>query len=344
MTDVNPTIEAVDVDRLLEIAGPSIEYRTRREILGASSRSERMADLQSKIVEDRSVQRILSIAREDGWIGDTFHGTEGIEGGIRLLCEKGLAREHPVLAKALDALAAGDDRLHLGIGKVGRVLDDAGLGGSEMIRAAVHAYAGDEDRPHVARQVEGALEGFRSVLSVRSVDEISEEYKGKLVFREGAQWPSIYHLRLLSGTHGWRTTGSVRAVASAVERLVDLSPIPEIYLRLGSQLMAPASFAMNDFTSGLDEVDGYGQMLWFHRMELLGRVGVLSLVPSVRQLVDRLAGMLEDGLFGRKLNHPSFQKWGVYAGLALERDWRAPSRRIADLTFRALLILRCAAS
>jgi len=339
---MRPTTGVVNVDELLRIAGPSIKYRTRREVLGESLRAEGMAELQAGILGDPLVRRVFSSRCSDGWLGKTFHGADGIEACIRILCEKGLARDHPVLAQALDVLAGGDSRLHLGIGKVGRAADDAGVGGQEMIRAAVFAYAGDEGRSCVQTQIAEALRGFRAILDVESIDEIAEPYKGKLVFREGVCWPSIYHLRLLAGTHGWRSEKSLRMVSKAVEGLIDLSPIPQICLRRGSQLMAPASFAMDDFATDLEDQVGYGQLLWFHRMELLARLGVIGAVPSLQRMVDRLVGMLEDGLFTRRLSHSSFRNWGVYAGLALERDWRAAVRRAADLTFRCLLILHYA--
>jgi hypothetical protein len=341
---VKPAAEIADIPRLMEIAGPSIEYRTRTEVLGEPPNSSRCRALQDEILEDPLVRDVLSWQCPDGWLGTSFHGGDGIEAAIRILCEKGLSREHPVLARALDALEAGHDRLHLGIGKVGRLLDEAGLGGSEMIRAAVLAYAGDESRPQMKEQIEEALRGFEAVLSVESIDEISLTYKGKRVFRDGVLWPSIYHLRLLAWTHRWRTDAAVRRLARAVERLVEISPIPEIHLKRGSQLIAPASFAMTDFSADLVKTTGYASLLWFARTELLARLAVVPLVRELAVQVDRMAEMLEDGLFTRRFAHASFQNWGAYAGLALERDWRAPSRRIADLTFRALLILDHAAA
>jgi hypothetical protein len=336
---VRPASEIVDVAEILRIAGPSIEFRTRTEVLGEPPGSLRCRALQEAILDDPLVRDVFSWQREDGWLGGTFHGSGGIEAGIRILCEKGLSRDHPILARALDALEAGDDRLHLGIGKVGRILDEEGLGGSEMIRAAVFAYAGDEGRARVGDQIEEGLRAFEAVLGVESIDEISAPYKGKRVFRDGVRWPSVYHLRLLAGTHQWRTKERLQAMARAVERMVRLSPIPEIHLKHRSQLIAPASFAMTDFSNDLGATSGYASLLWFVRTELLARLGVVSRVPALEAQVARLAEILEDGLLRRKFGHPSFRDWGAYAGLALETDWRAPSRRIADLTFRALLIL-----
>ena len=336
--------EIVNVDELLRIAGPSVEFRTRTEVLGESPASSRCRALQEAILDDPLVREVFSWRREDGWLGDTFHGFGGIEAGIRILCEKGLSRDHPILARALDALAAGDDRLHLGIGKGGCIVDEAGVGGQEMIRAAVFSYARDEARACVKAQIAEALRGFEAVLGVRSIAAITARYREKLVFLDGVCWPSIYHLRLLARTQSWRDERTLGRVAEAVERLVGLSPIPQIYLKHRSQLYAPASYAMNDFSNDLAGTSGFAALLWFQRTELLARLGVVFRVPALEAQIARLADTLEDGLLTRRFSHSSFRDWGAYAGLALERDWRAPSRRIADLTFRALLILHHAAA
>jgi hypothetical protein len=224
---------------------------------------------------------------------------------------------------------------------VGKVLDEVGLGGSEMIRAAVFAYAGIEEMPFVKEQVEVALNSFNSVLDFSSMDELVEEYKGKLVFKPGVRWPSIYHLRLLAFTHGWRTIENRRGVAEAVRRLVGLSPLPGIYARHKSQVIAPASFCMRDFNPSMAAMDSTEWMMWFQRMECLARLGVVHSIPELQRQADELVALLEtsDGRFTKKLAHPSFTHWGAYTGLTLEKDWRTPERRVYDLTFRSLLIL-----
>jgi hypothetical protein len=45
------------------------------------------------------------------------------------------------MKKAIDALRKEPDIIYMGIGKPGKVLDDLGFGGSQMIRAVVFAYA-----------------------------------------------------------------------------------------------------------------------------------------------------------------------------------------------------------
>jgi hypothetical protein len=81
-------------------------------------------------------------------------------------------------------------------------------------------------------------------------------------------------------------------------------------------------------------------MQWFHRMELLSRMGMTGAVPELQKQVKGLEGMLEQGggWFAKKLSHRSFMKWNTYIGLCLEKDWHSPQRRSYDLTFRSLLI------
>ena len=123
-----------------------------------------------------------------------------------------------------------------------------------------------------------------------------------------------------------------------------MSPIPYLLLRYQSQLIAPAAFCMDDFNPDLAALDDAGWMSWFHRMELLARLGVIQRVPELERQVAALAELLESGagLFTRPLRHAYFKKWGAYTGLMLENDWKDPQRRINDLTFRSILILHYA--
>ena len=331
------------VEKLLERACPSIQYRIRSEILGQSVTSKAMVELQAQILRDPLVEEVLDWQQVDGWLGWDFHGATGIEAGIRILCEKGVQPRHPVLARALEALEKYPDRLDRGIGKVGKILDERGFGGSAMIRATVFAYAGVENKPFLQAQIGKALAGFEAVLALNSLADLVEVYRGKLIFRPDVQWPGIYHLRLLAFTRRWRTADNRKLVAEAVKRLVEFSPLPDISVRSKYQLISPASFCMHEFTPDMGSMDDAHWMMWFHRMECLARLGVVSAVPELRRQGDTLTKMLDaDGRFTKKLAHPYFTKWGAYPGLMLEANWRNPERRVNDLTFRSKLILHYA--
>jgi hypothetical protein len=303
-----------------------------------------MAHLQTQILQDEAVQAILSAQKPDGWLGQGFHGYNSMESSLRQLSEKGLDGFQPPLSQALAVLERRTDRLDGGIGKVGAILDENGLGGSLMIRAALFAQAGLEEKPSVKDQVEAALLGFQAVLQVKSLGDLCESYGEKLVFRNRQRWPGIYHLRLLAFTNGWRDEASQQMVTDSIQRLVDLSPFPDIYARHGSQCIAPASFAMHNFAPDLPGLDDAGWMRWFHLMELLARLGVIPYINSLKSQVAWLEDYLQAGnsWFLKRLRHVSFKQWGAYTGMMLEKDWKKPQRRINDLTFRSLLILHYA--
>jgi hypothetical protein len=327
---------------LLEKACPSIQYRLRLEVLNQPRSDASLLSLQNAILEDPEVIEVLSWQSPDGWLATNFHGYHSMESGIHLLCEKGLDPAHPALSGALEVLIESDpERLKRGLGKPGEILDQLGFGGAQMIRAAVLAYAGIENTLVVKAQIELTIAGFRSILSYNSIDEFIEEYQGKPVFRPGILWPSLYHLRLLAWTDSWRTPENLNVLTGSIKKLIDLSPLPAALVRHKSRLVAPASFCMHDFNPQLADLENAGWMMWFQRMELLARLGVIQRVPELQRQVQELSTILDDdgGWFTKPLRHTYFKKWGAYTGLMLEQDWNTPRRRIYDLSFRCILIL-----
>jgi hypothetical protein len=329
------------IDYLLAEGCPSIKYRTKMAVLGKSASSNEMVCLQRAILEDKTVKAIMRARKRNGWLGRCFHGDGGLEVCVRLLREKGVDSNHPVITEALQALNGKEEDFACELLRVGRILDQKGLGGSNLIRAVIFAYAGREDAAFIKEQVDTSLRTFQSVTTTRSISDVAEHYKGKLVFKADVHWPSIYHLRLLAFTSHWRTQSNLDMMHRSIGHLVKLSPIPHILVREKSQLIAPAAVAMDDFNPDMPSLDSKGWAIWFLRMELLSRLGVVNSIPELRAQVKHLAELLADdgGKFTKTLSHPYFTKWTAYTGLALEKDWKSPTRRMSDLTFRSLFIL-----
>jgi len=142
------------VQFLLDYACPSIAYRTRKELLGESKNTTKMIELQKQILNDPKVKHILSLQKEDGWLGGAFHGTDEPESGIRYLCEKGVESDHPVIQRALEAIEIRGKGFDDGsLEHVGKVLDEYHFGGSQMIKACVFAYAGREKEAFIQEQI-----------------------------------------------------------------------------------------------------------------------------------------------------------------------------------------------
>ncbi len=326
---------------LLDNACPSIEYRIKKEVLKDIDSYEE-EKLQTQILGDKLIQEFIEKQDSDGWIDEDFHSEKGIETAIRVLSEKGVLSEQFSIQKMLNELEKRENTFDKGcLSNVGKVLDEKGFGGSQLIKATIFAYAGIENKEFIREQIQSALDKFRFVLSVDKIEDITAEYKNKLIFRDEVKWPSIYDLRLLAFTKIWRSKENKKMIISSIFKLMKLSPIPDILVLKGHQLIAPASFCMHDFYPDMNTFKDKDWMIWFHRMELLSRLGVVNHIEKLREQVNFLTDILNknDGIFKKKLNHYYFTKWGTYTGLALEKDWRTEKRRMCDLTFRSLLIL-----
>lgn len=331
----------MEITKLFQQACPSIQYRIRKEILHDPIQNPTMQNLQKQILNDPLVRQVSDWQQPDGWIGKDFHGENSLETGIRILCEKGVESSNPIMSQALKILSKEDERLNRGIGKAGITLDKNNLGGTQLIRAVVFAYAGMENLDIVQNQIEKALVSFQTPATIQTIEDVTTTHKGKLVYHPGTVWPSIYHLRLLAFTKSWRTEENLRRLKDGVNGLVKLSPLPYVLLKHVSQLVAPASFCMLDFNPDLPRLTDAEWLMWFHRMELLARTGILLRIPELYRQVSYLKEWLQQngGKFTKELSHLYFRKWGAYSGLMLEQNWRTSNRRINDLTFRSLLIL-----
>jgi hypothetical protein len=328
---------------LLEHGCPSIAYRTKKEIQGEALNTTDLLNLQKLIQIDPEVKRIFSLQKEDGWLGGLFHGTDEPESGIRYLCEKGIATDHPVIIQALNAIEMrAKDFDDGGLVRVGKLLDDYHLGGSQMIKACVFAYAGHEEAPFIKNQIDEALSAFHYVSKLQNIEDVFIQYKNKLVFKQTVKWPSIYHLRLLAFTHSWRNSENLEMLKTAFHKLIEFSPIPNIKLLHKSQIISPASVFMNDFNINIDNIKDKDWMMWFHRTEMIARLGIAGEIEAINKQINALQYMLfeSEGFFRKELSHYYFHKWTQYIGLALENDWKSEEKRICDLTFRSLLILK----
>ncbi len=329
------------IDIMINRACPSIQYRIKREIFNESPNSTEMVKLQVQILGDKKVKEIMSLQKEDGWLGGDFHSENEPEGGIRLLREKGVDGNNDVIIKALNALLPFDNAL----GRIGKILDECHIGGAEMIKSCVFAYAAHENYNFIQAQIQEALLAFEYVTQIEDVCETFNLHKDKLcVFKNNSKWPSIYHLRLLAFTESWRNVKNKNTLVTAFTKLAEFSPIPPIKLLYKSQIVSPASIYMNDFNTDLSNISAKEWMMWFHRVELIARLGIANDVPQIRRQIDVLQDYLNSnqGFFIKPLSHYYFTKWDKYLGLALENDWKVKDARINDLTFRSLLILKLA--
>jgi hypothetical protein len=337
----------VIIKELMEHSCPSIKCRIKKEILEDDSDLDQ---LQCEILKDARVQYVLSWQNDDGYFGEVFHGgwipkekrkycTTGAEAALRFLSEMGLSKEHDFVKRGLDALLR--EGWNKGSSKWNSYIPEIGLHGEDYIRSVVYSYFGIEDYSFIQTEIHRALEVLFKSKSIRNFDDITKVYKNKRYYTSPIVLPEIYHLKLLAFTYGWRNEEITDMVKECIDHLLKLSPIPDIYIKYKSQLIAPAMIFPRNLSKSLKDFTSRDWFPWFHTFELFARLGVVKHIPQLSSQLDELKDILRQGggYFRIKPNDYSFIKWSVYIGLSLENDWR-DQRWMYDMTFRSLLILK----
>ncbi len=158
-------------------------------------------------------------------------------------------------------------------------------------------------------------------------------------------WPSVYHLRLLAFTKGWRSNENKKMLTNSFNKMLSLAPIPEIKLFHKGQRISPAKIDfINIFTKDIFTFSASEWMLWLHWAELVARLEIIKDIPRIRLQLEQLIEYLDNnnGMFIKELSHYYFTKWTPYVGLSLDCDWKSKKNKMNNLTFRSLLILRYA--
>ena len=338
------------VQVLTEKACVPIQYRTRREILDESPDINKYLD---EILADERVKYVFTWQNSDNSLGQCFHGGlipeekrkysgTGAEGALRFLSEMGIPETYPVVEKGLNALLR--DNWNPDRWKWSTIYQpELGLFGADNVRAVVFAYYGIEKHEFMQTEIKRTFGYVNNITKISSVVDITGTYQKKPYFNQGIPLPDIYNLKLLAYTKSWRSNKNIDAVARAIEHFIELSPLPQIYIKVGNQLIAPATIFPHDMRKNLHDFQPRDWFFWFHNMELFARLGMVKRVPVLLQRANELHETLVagKGFFPVKPYSRPFEQWSVYIGLALEDSWRN-DRWKYDLTFRSLLILKYA--
>lgn len=337
------------IKTLTEDACASIRFRTRKEILGESPDINKYLD---EILADKRVQYAFSWQKENGFLGDFFHagwipavkmkyfGT-GAEGALRFLSEMAVPDTFSIVKNCLDALLR--DNWNPDRWKWSSVFEPSlGLFGVDNVRAVVFSYFGIEDHDFIQTEIQRTLGYVTAVKDITSIKEITGTYNNKLYY-SSVPLPDLYNLKLLAFTYNWRTDDNIDVVSRSIEKLIDFSPLPKVYIKLKSQLIAPAQIHPPDLKQSPSNLGPRDWFWWMHTMELFSRMGIVQKVSPLLQQAYELKSILErgDGYFPIKPHDGYFKAWSVYSGLALEDNWRN-DRWKYDTTFRSLLILKYA--
>jgi len=358
------------IDFLLRNAGPSIRYRVKKQILGEISPEEE-TELQAQIMAEPISILIANCQKENGWLGNGFHGPnknagpyENQEVGTKYLAEKGVCKDNPVLQRAMEAFVT-TELTDLCYRTKGKYFDEFryAANGQNIIRCACIARAGYDDIIDIQPQIQLSLDSFRRVLEVDSILDITRPRKGKpcrsnpsginYVFNDNERWPCRYHLDILAHTESWKNEENTKMLADSITKMMK-SDRPELIGRganswVGYQLGTLGCFPSQGLTIKQTcllpspvsiEYRGRAELYNLEYIEWFARCGVVPYIPVLQEAVEEISHSIdENGFCNIPVLEDALRGIGTYGGQQLEENWKTHTRKICDITFRALLIL-----
>lgn len=341
-------------DFLLENGNPSIRLRVKKEILGEIDAAEETL-LIAQIKEEPIYKLIAKCQKENGWLGNGFHGPnkdagpyENQEVGTKWLAEKAVGRDDPVLKRAMEAFVTTEltDPCYRTKGKYFDEFRYA-ANGQNLICSACIARAGYDDIIDIRPQIQLALDSFKRVLEVDSILDITRikkvSGKEKRVFNDHEKWPCYYHLDILAHTNSWRTKDNITMLAEAMKKLMRTDR-PECQVGGDSwvgYVLGTVGCLKEGYALGYDK-DGI-HYTYLDRVEWLCRLGLAPYIPELQAEVDLLvSAMDENGICRATVDENQLKGINTYGGQQLEVDWKNDTRKLCDITFRTLLIMHYA--
>lgn len=340
------------IDFLLTNANPSIRFRVKTEVLHEELSASEKDQLQAEILNEPIIQSIIACQKENGWLGDGFHGPNKIAGpyenqevGTKYLGEKLVYKDTPVLKKAMDAFVATKltDPCYR---TKGRYFDEFryAANGQNIIRCACIVRAGYDDVIDIKPQIQLALDSFKRVLEVDSILDITRVRKiggkEKRVFNDYEKWPCYYHLDILAHTDSWKTDENIQMLAESFKQLMRTDR-PEKQVGGDSwvgYVLGTTGCIKEGYQLGCEENGVH--YTYLDRLEWLCRCGLAPYLEPLQREIELLLSFVNDeGICMAPIVENQLKGFGTYSGQQLEIDWKNPTRRFCDITFRALLAL-----
>ena len=340
------------IDYLLKYANPSIRYRVMSEVLNETVSVDTKKCLQQQVLNEPIIQSIILCQKDNGWLGNGFHGPnkntglyENQEVGTKYLGEKLICREADVLKKAMNAFVTTEltDPCYRTKGKYFDEFRYA-ANGQNLIRCACIARAGYDNVIDIKPQIQLALDSFKRVLEVDSIFDVTRVKrvagKERLVFNDYEKWPCYYHLDILAHTNSWKSDGNIRMLANAINKLMRMDR-PQMQVGADSwvgYILGTTGCLKEGYQLGYELNDVH--YTYLDRTEWLCRCGVGPYVECIANEVEILKKSIDsDGICQAMVDENQLRGFSTYGGQQLEVDWKIPSRKACDKTFRALLIM-----
>lgn len=361
------------IDFLLTHAGPVIQYRLRKDILTTISPADEEQLLQ-QIYQTPYFKLLQTYIKPNGYIGSGMHSWDNWKGvklhetplqdgetAARLLSYYKVPKTHPIIVNFIKAMRDEEilrkefSYIPPEITRYEHRFEGLNNGNSLMsliyTMQAILGYGDDFDDVKELQQI--ALKGFRRILEISSLDEITKfnsntKRRYNYPYIEADEYyPDAYTLTMLAYTHSWRTKENIDMLAASINRINQImKPDNNMYIRINGRYYAPCfAFITPIRPFHPDTID----IILYRR--LLTEIAMLGVGDKVDILKESIANVKqainEDGILQmnfavphnkryspKKINYPT-----AYVDVRLEPDYKSKTALMCDLTFWAVELL-----
>jgi hypothetical protein len=362
MTDWKSSLRSDPIPWLLDNACAPIRYRVLTELLGLGREDLKVQEVRKEMLAHPGARQLGRTQRKDGTWGGVIHAGETkkytacLENGVTRLYEFAWDRETKVVrdtAKTLRVFMTAKKTINLFEFAKAVKADEKReryyrwflriLALGLLIRAG---YVEERTRLAVLELLDLTAGFVDDPVSRSPVEEIG----ASLPLIRSAAWkndyafiPDLYIIRVLAHSP-WLLEGELAKMR--LKKVFDYI-LSQRYQGLAPELglvrTAKGAFPKGNGVKlhGLEYYQKHGQMdeLLMH-LELFARLGLINRYPLLMSHLEWLQSQQgKDGrwnLSTKLINDAS--RWTTL--LRIEKDWRSPARKEADLTFRMLLIIK----
>jgi len=361
------------IDFLLENANVVIRYRLHKEILQDLSKAEE-EKLLDQIYQTPHFKLVQSYVKLNGYIGSGCHSWSNWHGLIlhrtpiedgevaaRLLSYYAIPNNHAIIKNFVAAMR-NEDVLRTEFSYIPPEIPRfenrfVGLNSGNSLMAILYTmqamlgYGDDTDQ--VRHFQETSLKGFKRVLEISSLDEITKynactKKKYNYPYIESDEYyPDSYTLEMLAYTQDWRTPENVNMLADSLNHInAIMKPDNQMSIKIKGKYIGPCFPLIRPlYPFRADRVDNILYRRYLTEIAMLGvgeKVNIINeSIANIKEALDK------DGILRTNFDLPKYRRNlaqnieypTAYVDVKLEPDYKRKYALECDLTFWAVQFL-----
>ena len=361
------------INFLLENAGPVIQYRLRKNILKNLSTNDE-ENLLEQIYQTPHFKLLQTYVKPNGYIGSGMHSWDNWRGvklhetplqdgetAARLLSYYAIPKTHPIIVNYVAAMR-NEDTLRKEFSYIPPEIPRFehrfnGLNNGNCLMSLIYAmqamlgYGDDFDDVREFQQI--SLKGFRRILEISSLDEITKlgvntKRRYNYPYIEADEYfPDVYTLTMLAYTQSWRTDENRKMLADSINHInVIMKPENNMHIRINGKFYAPCFAFVRPFRSYSPDI--IDSILYRRPLTEIAMLGVGKNVEILNESITNIMDALDDNgilkmnfaLSHNKRYSPKQIEYPTpYVDVRLEPDYKSKTSLLCDLTYWAVEFL-----